>query len=112
MRKTLSLVLLPSKNEKGLDKPDSGNIQPFSVGYVRGDLALADSEHFRTAHRAHALGRRFTIFHGYHLSIFHFLLRTTFHTISLHVQASSRSFALTIYYLTHPSQADALFLAK
>ena len=75
-------------------------------------LALADSEHFRATRWAYTLGGRFAVFHGDNLGTLHFLLGTTFHTISLHIQASSRSFVMTIYYLTHPSQVSVLSRAK
>jgi hypothetical protein len=102
---------LPSKNEKGLDKPD-GNIQPYSVSYVRGNLALADSEHIRATRWAYALGCWLAVLHGDAFSILHFLLGLTFNAIRLHIQASSQNYILTIYYLTCPSQADALSRAK
>ena len=62
---------------------------PFdSVGYVGVDLTLADSEHFRATGRAYALGCGPAVLHGDVFGTFHFLLNTTFHTISLHISAS------------------------
>ena len=57
---------------KGAGHPDTGKTQPLSnsAGYVREDLGLADSEHFRTAARAYALGRRLAILHGNGLASF------------------------------------------
>ena len=90
--------MLPLKNKKeGPDIPIPGTSSPFSAGKFGVGLALADSKHFRTAHRAHALGRRFTIFHGYHLGILHLPFSAALYTISLHVQASYPNFTLKIY---------------
>jgi hypothetical protein len=79
------LVSLVSKNEKGLDKPATGKIQPLNFNYIRIDLALADFEHFRAASRTYALSCGLTVFHGDAFGIFHFLLGTAFHTIGLHL---------------------------
>jgi hypothetical protein len=68
-----------------------------SIGYDKAKLGFADSEHLRAAARAYALGGWLAVLHGDAFGVFNFLLRTTFHTISLHVQASSRTFTLTIY---------------
>ena len=59
-----------------------------SVGYIGVKLALTDSEHFRTAARTDSLGRRPAVLHGNAFGIFHFLLGTALHTVSLHIQAS------------------------
>ena len=59
------------------------------MGYVRVQLALADSEHFRATGRAYALSRRLAILHCYGLGILHLFLGATLHTICLHIQASS-----------------------
>jgi len=89
--------------------PDAGNIQPFRVllGYVGVYLALADSEHFRATGRAYALSCRLAILHGDAFGIFHFLLGTALHAISLHIQASSLVIDLTLNHLLHPGQAGS-----
>ena len=74
------------------------------MGYVGVDLALADSEHLRATARTDALGRRSTVLHGDTFGIFYFLLGTTLHAISLHIQASSLIIDLTLNHLTHPGQ--------
>jgi len=70
---------------KRVGHPDTRKTQPLSnsAGYVREDLGLADSEHFRTAARAYALGRRFAILHGNVFGILHFFFSSTFYTIRL-----------------------------
>ena len=47
-------------------------------------LALANTEHFRPAGGADALGGGLTIFHGNGFGILHFSLGTIFHAICLH----------------------------
>ena len=91
---------------KGLDIRIRGTSSPFLVpsGYVGVALALADSKHFRATARAYALSSRFAVLHGDTLGVFHFLLGAALHAISLHIQASSRSFAMTLNYLTYTSQ--------
>ena len=98
---------------KGVDIPIPGISSPLnSIVYAIADLGLADSEHLGATGRACALGGRLAVLHGNAFSVFHFFLGLALYTISLHVQASSRSFDLTIYYLTHPSQANELSRAK
>ena len=83
---------------KGLDIPIPGISSPSELlGYVRVDLALAESEHFRATGRAHALGRRLAIFHCYGLGVFNLPLGTAFDTIGLHqVNLLLRLLVLTI----------------
>ena len=59
------------------------------MGYVRVDLALADSKYFRATGRAYALSCRLAVLHSDAFGVFHFLLGTALHAISLHIQASS-----------------------
>ena len=59
-----------------------------SVGYFRVDLALVDSEHFRTTSRTDALSCWPTVLHGDAFGVFHFLLSPAFHTIRLHMFTS------------------------
>jgi len=67
-----------------------GESSPLSNSkhYIRIALALTNSEHLRTAGRAYALSCRFSILHGYCLSILHFPLSTALHTIRLHLVTS------------------------
>ena len=60
-----------------------------SIGYVGEYLALAEYEYLRATTRAYALSRRLAILHGDAFGVFHFLLGTALHAISLHIQASS-----------------------
>ena len=48
------------------------------------DLTFANSEHLSPTCRAYTLSRRSAILHANTLSVFHFFLGTTFHTIRLH----------------------------
>ena len=51
-------------------------------------LTLPYPEHLSPTYRADTLGSRLPILHGYCLSVFHFPLGTTFHTICLHWSTS------------------------
>ena len=51
-------------------------------------LTLPYSEHLGATSRAHTLGRRLTVLHGYGLGILHFSLRPALHTVSLHLVTS------------------------
>jgi len=82
---------MASLNGKGLDDPDIGKFQPFNYGYIRIDLALANSEHLGSAHWTFALSRRFAILHGYTLCILHLPLSAALYTVSLHLSPPSRS---------------------
>ena len=77
------------------------------MGYVGVDLALADSKYFRATGRAYALGCWSAVLHGDALWVLHFPLGAALHAISLHIQASSLVLALTLNYLTRPSQAGS-----
>ena len=80
------LILLPSENKKRgwtsqyRDHPDPLNF----AGYVRVNLALADSEHLGAAYRACALSCRPAVFHGYILGPLNLPLGLALHTVTLH----------------------------
>ena len=74
-------------------------------------LALADSEHFRATGWTYALGCRLAVLHGDAFGIFHFLLGTALHAISLHIQASS-CFCFDIKPFDRPSQAGSYRFGK
>lgn len=73
--------------KKGWTNPIPGISSP-SVGYVRVDLAFADSEHLGAAHWAFALGRRLAVFHGYGLGVLYLSFSAALYAISLHVITS------------------------
>ncbi len=95
-----SLLSVIRKIKKGWTSPDTGKIQPFQVllGYVGVDLTLADSEHLRTAGWTYALGCRLSVFHGYGLSILHFLFSAALHTVCLHLSAPFNFILRLNYY--------------
>ena len=65
------------------------------------NLGLANSEHLGPTSRAYALGGRLAVLHGYGFGVLYLLLGTAFHTITLHIQASSfRSIILRLNLLS------------
>ena len=74
------------KQNKRLDIPDTGKIQPLWIlRLCRVELTLADSEHLRTASWTYALGCGLSVLHCYGLSVLHFLFSAALHTICFHL---------------------------
>jgi hypothetical protein len=67
-------------------------------------LALTDSEHLGAAYRTCSLGRRPAVLHGDTSGILYLPLSSALNTISLHIQTSFGSFAMTLSYSTSSSQ--------
>ena len=61
------------------------NTQPYVLEFILVVLTFAYSEHLGVAYRAHTLGCRLAILHGYGSGIFDFPLGAAFNTICLHL---------------------------